>query len=121
MSSEVTKLREALRLKDQQLEEAQSKDQQLEESKVRISKLEKDNASSSKMISKLEVDVKFIEQQWEKSAFEIKDNILAQCLVIFPYANFHEIGLDKCIIDSHIEVPPLEEENNDEEPTIPVT
>ena len=57
----MNELKEATRLNDQQLEEARSKDQQLEESKIWISELKKDNADSFKVISKLRVDIKFIE------------------------------------------------------------
>ena len=62
LTSEMNELKEATRLNDQQLEEARPKDQQLEESKIWISELKKDNADSFKVISKLRVDIKFIEQ-----------------------------------------------------------
>ena len=103
----MNELKETTLLNDQQLEEARSKDQQLEESKIQIFELEKYNADSSKLISKLRADIKFIKQQWKKSAYQIKDNIFTQCLVICPDANFGEVGLDKHVIDCRIEVAPL--------------
>lgn len=51
-------MKEAVQLKDQQLEE---KDLQLGESKIQVSKLEKANAHFFGGISKLKADVKFIE------------------------------------------------------------
>ena len=65
-------------------------------------------------MSKLKADIKFIQQQWEKSTYKIKDNILAQCCVICPEANFSKVGLDKHVKDSCIEIPPEDEENNEE-------
>lgn len=75
---------------------------------IRVSEHEKANADSSRVISKLKVDIEFIEQQWERSAFEIKENIFEQCQVICPEADFGEVGLDKHVIDGRIEVAPLE-------------
>ena len=69
-------------------------------------------------MSKLKADIKFIEQQWEKSAYKIKDNILAQCYVICPEANFSKVGLDKHAKDSRIEIAPPEDEENNEEASI---
>ena len=54
-----------------------SKDQQLEESRVWLFKLEKAHADSSKEVSKLKAEVKYIGEQWGKSTFEIKGKTLA--------------------------------------------
>ena len=54
-------------------------------------------------------------------AYEIKDNILAQCQVICPEANFGEVGLDKHVKDGCIEISPFEDEENDKEPFTPAT
>ena len=57
------------------------------------------------MISKLKAEVSYIEQQWGKSAFEIKENnILAQCQVICLEVDFSKVGLDKHVVDGHIKV-----------------
>ena len=69
---------------------------------------------------RLKADVDFIEQQWRESAFEIKANILAQCQVICPEADFGEVGLDKHVVDGRIEVSPISEDDGDnpgDEPT----
>ena len=96
---DLVEVKESAQVKDQRLEE---KDRQLEESVSQITKLEKSNDE----ITKLKADIKFIKQQWEKSAYEIKDNILAQCRVICPEADFGEISLDKHGKDGCIEVAP---------------
>lgn len=41
--------------------------------------LEKVQVDSFEMVSKLKAKVEYIERQWEKLTFEIKENILAQC------------------------------------------
>ena len=52
--------------------------------------------------------MKFVEQQWEKSAYELKDNILAQCQVICLEADFSEVSLDKHVKDGWIEIACLQ-------------
>ena len=52
----------------------------------------------------MKVEVKYVVEQWGKSAFEIKNNILEQCCVICPGANFSEVGLDNYVVDGCIEV-----------------
>ena len=91
----------------------------MEELKIRIFELEKNKVNSSETISKLEADVKFVEQQWAKSTYEIKENILAQCQVICMDVDFHDVGLDKCVVDGRIKIAPLKEEKGDENPTTP--
>ena len=103
-------------LKDHRLEE---KDHELEKAKSKISKLEKLNAEASDEITRLKADVGFIEQQWRESAFEIKDNILAQCQVICPGADFSEVGLNKHVIDRRIEVAPISEEGDNPRDELP--
>ena len=63
-----------------------------------------------------------MEQQWKESAYKIKDNILAQCQVICPDADFSEISLDKHVVDGRIEVTPINEEGgSDENPEAELT
>ena len=45
-----------------------------------------------------------VEQLWVESAHKIKNNLLDQCRVICPSANFSEVGLDKIVVDGRIEV-----------------
>ena len=69
-------------------------------------------------------DIEFIEQQWRESAFETKANILAQCQVIYPGADFGEVGLDKHVVDGRIEIVLISEEGDDnsgDDPTTPAT
>ena len=89
------------------------KDQQLEESRARMSELKKAHTNLSKVVSKLKGKVKYIEDQWERSAFKIKGNILAQCQVICPKVNFSKVGLDKHVVSEHIEVTPDDNEERD--------
>ena len=101
--------------------QVRSKDQQLEELRVRLSELEKAHVDSSKVISKLKAEVKYIEEQWQKSAFKIKGNILAQSQVICLEANFSEVRLDKHVVDGRIEVIPDDDDEGGlgSEPTNP--
>ena len=89
-----------------------AKDQQLE---VLNGQLTKFKADSAQEISDLKVKIKHMEQQWEKS--------LVQAKAICPKANFSEVGLDKHVIDGHIEVIPddEDEENGDQESSRPST
>ena len=82
-------------------------------------KLEETNSKSSDKITKLKTDIKFIEAQWGKSVYEIKDNILAQYRVICPEVDFSEVDLDKHVKDGCIEISPLEEGKDEEEPSAP--
>ena len=109
LASEVEELKEASLSKDQRLEE---KDHQLEEARNRIFELEKLNVGASDEIARVKADIGFIENQWKESAFEIKANILAQCHVICPGADFGEVGLDKHVVDRHIEIAPLSEDDD---------
>ena len=77
---------------------------------VQLSELEKAYADSSEVVSKLKAEVKYIEEQWQKSIFKIKGNILAQCQAIFLEANFNDVKLDKHIVNGCIEVIPDDEE-----------
>ena len=104
-------------MKDQRLKE---KDHQLEESASRVSELEEANTKAFDEITKLKADTKFIEQQREKLAFKIKDNILAQCRVICLEADFGKVGLDQHVKNRSIEIAPLKEEGKDKEPSTPV-
>ena len=110
LTFELGELKEASLSKDQRLEE---KDQQLVKARSRISELEKSNAEAFDEIARLKADVEFIKQQWRDSAFEIKDNILAQCQVICPGAGFSEVSLEKRVVDWRIEVEPISEEGDD--------
>ena len=74
---------------------------------------EKACANSSEAISKLKAEVKFIDDHWEKLAFEIKGNILAQCRVICSEADFSEVRLDKHVVSGCIEVAPDDDEEGD--------
>ena len=85
-----------------------------------MSELKEANTKASNEITKLKADIKFIERQWEKSTFEIKDNILVQCRIICPEADFGKVGLDKHVKDGCIEIAVLEEEGNDKEPSTSV-
>ena len=73
-----------------------------------MSELEKAHTDLS-VVSKLKAKVKYIEDQWKKSAFEIEGNILAQCLVIYLEA----VGLDKHVVSERIEVAPDDNEEGD--------
>ena len=42
-------------------------------------------------------------------------NILAQCQVICPGANFGEVDLDKHVVNGRIEVTPISEEGESDE------
>ena len=66
----------------------------------------------SKKITKLKAKIKYIEDQWAKSAFEIKENILAQAKVICPSANFSEVGLYCHVLDGRIEDVPIDEDSD---------
>ena len=110
LSSNFEELKEVSLTKDCRLKE---KDQELEKAKNKISKLEKSNAEAFDEITGLKADVAFIEQQWRESAFEIKANILAYCQVICPEVDFGEVGLDKHIVDEHIEVAPISDDGDD--------
>ena len=65
----------------------------------------------TKDISNLKAEIKCIKWPWEKSAFEIKDNILVQASVICPRADFSQIGPHRRIVDGHIEDVPEDEDN----------
>ena len=84
----------------------QSRDKQLDESRARISKLEKACAESAKATAKAKAEVVHVEQLQAQSAHEIKNNLLEQCLVICPDADFRKVRKDKIIIDGHIEIAP---------------
>ena len=82
----------------------------MDESMVQLSELEKAHADSSEVVSKLKAEVKYIKEQWHKSIFKIKGNILAQCQAIFLEANFNDVKLDKHIVDGCIKVIPDDDE-----------
>ena len=84
----------------------QSRDKQLDESWALILELEKACAESAKATNKAKAEVVHVEQLWAQSAHEILNNLLEQCQVICPDANFSEVGLDKIVIDGCIEVAP---------------
>ena len=67
----------------------------------------------------MKADIKFIEGQQEKSAYKIKDNILAQCQVICPKVDFSKVDLNKHVKDGCIEIAPLKEEGDEENPSTP--
>ena len=69
-------------------------------------------ANSAKAISDLKAKIKHVERQWEKSAYEIKDNIFAQAKVICQKANFNEVELDEHVVNRCIEVV-LEDEDEE--------
>ena len=52
-----------------------------------------------------------MQRQWEKSAFKIKDNILVQCSVIYPKADFSQVRLYCHVVDGHIEDVPEDEDD----------
>ena len=81
-----------------------------------MSKLEKAYADSSEVVSKLKAEVKYIEDQWERSAFKIKENMLMQCQVICPEADFREVKLNKHIVNRNIEVTPDDKGGDLEDP-----
>ena len=72
--------------------------------------LEKAYTEASNDASKLKAKVKYIKEQREKPAFEIKDNILAQCKVICLEVDFGEVKIDKYVMDGHIEVTPVDDD-----------
>ena len=57
--------------------------------------LEKAQTRLSRKIFDVKAKIKYIEEQWVKSAYEIKENILAQVEVICPRADFSELRLHR--------------------------
>ena len=74
--------------------------------------LEEAQTNSSKKIFDQKAELKYIEDQWAKSACEIKENILAQARVICPSANFSEVGLYCHVLDGRIEDVPIDEDSD---------
>ena len=72
--------------------QVKSKDQQLEELKGQLGELEKAYTNLTKKISNLKVEIKYIEEQWEKSAYEIKENILARAESSVPESTLVRLG-----------------------------
>ena len=93
--------------------QAKSKDQQLEEFNGRLEKLDKVQVNSTKEIFDLKAKIKYIEWQWEKFAFQIKDNILAQASVIYLGADFSHARLHRHVVDGRIEDVPEDEDDKD--------
>ena len=73
--------------------------------------LEEAQTNSSKKIFDQKAEIKYIEDQWAKSAFEIKD-ILAQARVICPSTDFSEVGLYCHVLDGRIEDVPIDEDSD---------
>ena len=73
--------------------------------------LEKIQVYSTKELSDLKAEIKYIESQWEKSAFRIKDNILAQALVICPTVDFNQVELHCHVADGRIKDVPEDEDD----------
>ena len=59
----------------------------------------------------MKAEIKCIEQQQEKSTFEIKDNILAQASIICPRADFSQVGLHHHVGNGWIEDIPEDEDD----------
>ena len=74
----------------------------MDELRGRISELEKARDDSTKTATAAKAEVEHVEQLWAESAYEIK--ILDQCRVICLDADFSKVGLDKIVVDGHIEV-----------------
>ena len=87
-------------------EQLQSRDSQLDELRDWISELEKESNVAVEDAAKAKVEVAHIERLWAQSAHEIKNNLLDQCRVICPDADFGEVGLDKIVVEGRIEVAP---------------
>ena len=82
----------------------------------RISELDKARDGSAKATVEAKAEVAHVEQLWAQSAYEIKNNLLDQCRVICPDADFGEIRLDKIVADGRIEVVPDEGDEGVEVP-----
>ena len=72
----------------------------------RISNLEKDRDATAEDAVKAKAEVAHVERLWAQSTHEIKNNLLDQCRVICPDADFEEVGLDKIVVEGRIEVAP---------------
>ena len=92
-------------------EQLQSLDSQLDGLQDRISELEKDRDAAVEDAATAKVEVVHVERLWAQSAHEIKNNLLDQCQVICIDADFGEVGLDKIIVEGHIEVAPDDSED----------
>lgn len=114
LEGEKLALEKARRVEIEELKgQVQLRDQQQADLKAQILELKKAFVESSKAVSKLKSEVKYIKEQWGNSAFEIKANTLAQCQVICLKADFGELGLDKHVVDGWVEVTPIGEEEGD--------
>ena len=91
-------------------EQLQSRNSQLNELWGRISKLEKELDAAIEAAAKAKVEVVHVEQLWAQSVHEIKNNLLDQCRVICPDADFGEVRLDKIIVKDRIKVAPDEDD-----------
>ena len=87
-------------------EQLQSRDSQLDGLWDRISELEKDRDAAAEDAAKAKAKVSHVERLWAQLAHEIKNNLLDQCRVICPDADFGEVNLDKIVVEGHIEVAP---------------
>ena len=83
----------------------------MDELRDRIPELEKERNVVVEDAAKAKVKVAHIERLWAQSAHEIKNNLLDQCRVICPDADFGEVGLDKIVVEGHIEVAPDDSED----------
>ena len=68
--------------------------------------MEKERDATAEATAKAKAKVAHVEQLWSQSAHKIKNNLLNQCRVICPDADFGEVGLDKIVIEGCIEVAP---------------
>ena len=111
LQDEKVALEKAKRDKTSELrEQLQSWDSQLDELRSRISELEKERDVAAEAAAKAKAEVVHVEQLWAQSAHEIKNNLLDQCRVICPDADFGEVRLDKIIIKDRIKVAPDEDD-----------
>ena len=66
-----------------------------------------------------------VEQLWAQSTYEIKHNLLKQCQVICLDADFSKVGLDKIVINGHIEIALDDDDDGlaypESDPTDPAT
>ena len=68
--------------------------------------VEKDRDAIAEDAAKAKAKVAHVKRLWAQSAHEIKNNLLDQCRVICPDADFGEVSLDKIVVEGRIEVAP---------------
>ena len=92
-------------------EQVKTKDRLLEQLKGQLEESEKVRTDSAKKISELKEEIKYVEDQWAKSATKIKENFLAQAKLICLEADFNDIELHLHVVDGRIVDIPVKDDN----------